>query len=71
MRKELHRSRQMHARLQPLCISRVCGAPFPVAAAMLVDAARPHPGCSWRASVPTGLAEEIGSGVEEPTLARP
>ena len=54
-----------------LCVSRVCGAPFPVTAAMFVDAALPHPGCSWRASVLTGLAEEIGSGVDEPTLARP
>jgi hypothetical protein len=70
MRKELHRSLQMHARLQPLCISRVCGPPFPVAT-MFVDAALPHPGCSWRVLVLTGLAEEIGSGVDEPTLARP
>jgi hypothetical protein len=42
-----------------------------VSAVMFVDAALPHPGCSWRASVLTGLAEEIGSGVDEPTLARP
>jgi hypothetical protein len=54
-----------------LCISRVCGAPFPVTAAMFVDAALPHPGCCSRASVLTVLAEEIGSGVDEPTLARP
>jgi hypothetical protein len=40
-----------------------------VSAVMFVDAALPHPGCSWRASVLTGLAEEIGSGVDEPTLA--
>ncbi len=32
---------------------------------------RRHPGCWWRASVPTGLAEAIGSGVDEPTLGRP
>jgi hypothetical protein len=38
---------------------------------MFVDVALPHPGCCWRASVLTGLAEEIGSGVDEPTLARP
>jgi hypothetical protein len=38
----MHRSLQMHARLQPLCISRVCGASFPVTAAMFVDAALPH-----------------------------
>jgi hypothetical protein len=44
-------------------------APFPVTAVMFVDAALPHPGCSWRAWVLTGLAEEIGSGVEEPILA--
>ena len=37
MRKELRRTLQMHARLQPLCVSRVCGAPFPVTAAMFVD----------------------------------
>jgi hypothetical protein len=46
-------------------------APFPVTAVMFVDAALPHPGCSWQESVPTGLglAEQIGSGVDEPTLA--
>src|SRR5512133_4408419 len=38
----------------------VCGAPFPVMVAMFVDAARPHPGGTWRAWVLTGLAEEIG-----------
>jgi hypothetical protein len=55
-----------------LCISRVCGAPsVPVTAAMFIDAAVPHPGCGWRASVLTGLAEEIGSGVDESILARP
>jgi hypothetical protein len=35
---------------------------------MFVDAARPHPGWTRRASVLTGLAEEIGSGVDEPAL---
>jgi hypothetical protein len=34
-----------------------------VTAVMFVDAALPHPGCSWRESLPTGLAEPIGSGV--------
>jgi hypothetical protein len=38
---------------------------------MFVDAALPHPGCGWRASVLAGLAEEIGSGVDESILARP
>jgi hypothetical protein len=37
---------------------------------MFVDAALPHPGCSWRESVLTDLAEQIGSGAFEPTLAR-
>jgi hypothetical protein len=41
-------------------------APFPVSAVMFVDAAVPHPGFSWRESVPTGLAEQIGSGVDDP-----
>jgi hypothetical protein len=40
-----------------------------VTAVMFVDAALPHPGCSWRESVPTGLAEPIGSGIDKPTLA--
>ena len=57
----------MLARLQPLCISRYA-APFAVPVAMFVDAARPHPGCSWRASVLTGLAKDFGSGADEPTL---
>jgi hypothetical protein len=46
-------------------------APFPVTAVMLVDAALPRPGRCWRASVLTGLAEEIGFGVDQPTRARP
>ena len=52
---------------QPLCISQYA-APFPVTVAMFVDAARPHPGWTRRGSVLTGLAEEIGSGVDEPAL---
>ena len=43
--EKLHRSLQMRARLQPFCISRLCGAPFLMTAAMFVDAALPHPGC--------------------------
>jgi hypothetical protein len=38
---------------------------------MFVDAALPHPRLQLAGVVPTGLAEEIGSGVDEPTLARP
>jgi hypothetical protein len=51
-----------------LSASRSMRAPFPVTVAMFVDAARPHPGWTRRASVLTGLAEEIGSGVDEPAL---
>jgi hypothetical protein len=46
-------------------------ASFPVSAVMFVDAALPHPGFSWRESVPTGLAEQMGSGVDEPLWPRP
>jgi hypothetical protein len=51
--------------------SQAGDAPFPVSAVMFVDAAVPHPGFSWRESVPTGLAEQIGSGVDEPLWPRP
>jgi hypothetical protein len=40
-------------------------------AAMFVDAARAHPGCSWRASVLTGLALEIGPDLENPLRLGP
>jgi hypothetical protein len=46
-------------------------ASFPVSAVMFVDAALPHPGFSWRESALTGLAEQIGSGVDEPLWPRP
>lgn len=49
----------MHARLQPFCISRVCGAPFPMPAAMFFDAALPHPGCCSRASVRRGQRRNV------------
>ena len=72
MRKELHRSLQMHAGLQPLGISRVCGAPsVPVTARGVrrrdASASRLRP-----AGVGAdGLAGEIGSGVDESTLPGP
>ena len=58
----------MHARLQLLYLAGMRGAVCPGDGRDVVDAALPHPGCGWRASVLTGLAEEIGSGVDEPTL---
>jgi hypothetical protein len=60
----------MHARLASVHLAG-CRAKSPVTVAMFVNAALPHPGCGWRASVLTGLAEKIGSGVDEYTLARP
>ena len=42
-----------------------------MSAVMFVDAALPHPGFSWRESALTGLAEQIGSGVDEPLWPRP
>jgi hypothetical protein len=60
------RSRKRHSTRRKLVRRR-----FPVSAVMFVDAALPHPGFSWRESVPTGLAEQIGSGVDEPLWPRP